>query len=274
MNETWRALNREAALAAGHLAIGATALSRANYAQHAYYGQAFFALTTGMERATKLIVVADHAIEHDGVFPSHQLLRGYSHRLRELLEVADDIAERRSLSGLGARLPRASIHDGIIGVLSDFANNLTRYYNLALATADPKAEQVVDPVRAWFEQVTQPVLAAHYTQRHREKHEANARIIAKMLGGNVSVLYHAETGQQLDKVEDASALTGMTEFAIPFTRMYVLQIARFLARVLAELGHAGYALREPLIPHFSEIFAIFLNDDKFLRSRKTWSIYP
>ena len=151
---------------------------------------------------------------------------------------------------------------------------MTRYYNLALATADPKAEQVVDPVRAWFEQVTQPVLAAHYTQRHREKHEANARIIAKMLGGNVSVLYHAETGQQLDKVEDASALTGMTEFAIPFTRMYVLQIARFLARVLAELGHAGYALREPLIPHFSEIFAIFLNDDKFLRSRKTWSIYP
>jgi len=65
MNETWQALAREAGLAAEHLAIGISALGKANYAQHAYYGQAFFALTIGLERAAKLALVVDHALEHN-----------------------------------------------------------------------------------------------------------------------------------------------------------------------------------------------------------------
>ncbi len=62
MNKTWRALAREAGTAAEHLAIGISSLGRANYAQDAYYGQAFFALSIGLERASKLAFVVDHAL--------------------------------------------------------------------------------------------------------------------------------------------------------------------------------------------------------------------
>lgn len=273
MNETWRALAREAAIAAEHMAIGASALAKANYAHHAYYGQAFIALTIGFERASKLALVVDHAVEHNGQFPPHKVLRDYCHRLRELLDNADDIAKRRGLSSAESRLPRSAIHDGIVSVLSDFANNLTRYYNLALVTGDPRAEQVADPVRAWFEHVTLPVLAAHHHPRQRERHERNARLIAELLDAHARVRYHAETGEILDSVYDASLHTGLTKFATPYTRMYVMQIARFLGNLLSELGHAGYRLGSPIIPHLSEFFAIFNNTDDYLRRRKSWSIY-
>jgi hypothetical protein len=50
-DEDWHALSREAGLAAEHIAIGATALGRANYAQVAYYAQAFFALPSALREA-------------------------------------------------------------------------------------------------------------------------------------------------------------------------------------------------------------------------------
>src|SRR5204862_3248532 len=103
---------------------------RANYAQHAYYGQAFFALSTGIERSCKLALVVDHAIEHGGKFPDNKSVRGYGHSLKRLLDVVDAMAERRGLTAPDGRLPREPIHVGIVATLSKFAENITRYYNL------------------------------------------------------------------------------------------------------------------------------------------------
>ena len=43
----WHALGREAELAGEQLALGVTALGRANHAQQGLYTQAFFALSIG-----------------------------------------------------------------------------------------------------------------------------------------------------------------------------------------------------------------------------------
>src|ERR671915_413029 len=129
MNETHLAPAREAGIAGEHLAIGATALGKVNYAQPAYYGQAFFALSIGLERAAKLALVVDHALEHGGTFPHHKVLRDYGHKLNELLEQIDEIAKCRGHTAAEERLPRTVIHEGIVKVLSDFASNITRYYN-------------------------------------------------------------------------------------------------------------------------------------------------
>jgi len=200
MNELRQALKREAGISAEHLAIGVTALGRANYAQQAYYAQAFFALTIGLERSAKLAMVVDHSLEHDGAFPSHEMIRGYSHNLRELLEKADEITDRRGLCAPEGRLPRTFVHVGIMDVLCDFARNITRYYNLDLITGDPRVTKHVDPVRAWYEQVIIPVLAAHYPKSTRARHQGNARLISQMLGSNAKVLYHSETGELLDSI--------------------------------------------------------------------------
>jgi hypothetical protein len=60
-------LNREAGIAAELIASGVTLLGRANYAHAGLYGQAFFNLSIGFERAAKLIYIADYAIENLGL---------------------------------------------------------------------------------------------------------------------------------------------------------------------------------------------------------------
>ncbi len=273
MNETWQALAREAGIAAEHLAIGATTLGKANYAQPAYYGQAFFALTTGLERATKLALIVDHALEHSGTFPQHNMLRKYGHKLEKLLEQTDEIAKRRGLADAEDRLPRTVIHEGIIKVLSDFADNITRYYNLNLVTGAPRTAEQDDPIRAWFDLVITPILTAHYNRRYHDKHQRNAQLISELLDDHAMVLYHSERGDALDTVFEASMQTGIIEFARPYARMYVMQIARFLARLFSELTYATYSSRLDTVPHLSEFFAIFNNSDSYFKRRKTWSIY-
>jgi hypothetical protein len=119
-----------------------------------------------------------------------------------------------------------------------------------------------------------PVLNSHYRRRQRERHEVNASQVEDLLREVATVRFHAETGVELNSAYDASLLLGMTRFAIPYTRMYVMQIARFLGGLLSELGYAGYQLESPIIPHLSEFFAIFNQPDDYFRRRKRWSIYP
>ncbi len=273
MNEIWQALNREAGISAEHLAIGVTALGKANYAQQAYYSQAFFALTIGFERSAKLAMVVDHSLEHNGVFPSYQMIREYGHNVKDLLGKVDEIAARRGLSAAEDRLPRTSIHDGITNVLSDFASNMTRYYNLDLITRDPRVIKHVDPIRAWYEKVIIPVLTAHYPKSARGRHQYNASLISQILGSDAKLLYHAETGDLLDSVYEASMQTAITDYAKPYVRMYVMQIARFFSSLFSELENAAHRCQLEVIPELSEFFAIFNNSDEYFRQRRSWSIY-
>jgi len=273
MNPTWQALAREAGTAAEHLAIGVTVLGKSNYAQNANYIQAFFVLSIGLERTAKLALVVDYALKNDGHFPLNAEVRKYGHNLQQLLIQLDKIAEQRGLTKAEDRLPQSAIHNGIIEVLSDFASNITRYYNLDLITGDAKLKDVQEPIKAWFEKVTLPILAIHYKSQYRAKVEANARVVDELLGEYAKVLYHSEQGTTLDTVYDASLHTGITDFAQPYTRMYVLQIARFLASLMTEFTYAAYDAKMPDIPHLSDFFRIFNNPDEYFKKRKTWSIY-
>ena len=81
MNATWQALSREAALSAEQMGMGVTVLAKANYAHHGHYPQAFFALSIGIERAAKLELLLEHAIQNGGRFPANKQLRDYGHNL-------------------------------------------------------------------------------------------------------------------------------------------------------------------------------------------------
>lgn len=270
MNEIWRALAREAGLAAENLGIGVTALGNANYAQHGYYGQAFFALSIGLERSAKLALVIDYALENNGAFPQHNVLRSYGHNLKDLLEKTDEISQRR---GFPERLPQEDIHKAIISVLSDFASNITRYYNLDLITGDSRTADRTDPIQAWFESVTKPILEMHYSSKQQNKHKQNAELMERLIGDISMVSFHSEQGEELNTVYDASLQTAKVDQAKPYTRMYVMQISRFIAKLMSSLSHASYGLQLESIPHLSDFYGIFNNDDKMFKTRKTWSIY-
>lgn len=220
MSDNWRALAREAGLAAEHLAIGITAIGKANYAQEAYYAQAFFALSVGLERAAKLAFVVDHALQSGGKFPSNKEVKEPKHDLKDLLEKVDNIAARIELARRVGRLPRSATHSAIVDILSDFATNGTRYYNLDFVTG---RRTEVDPVRQWWERVVVPVIEHHYKPVYRRRHEENARLFESLLAEHALVRHHTEVGQPITSICDASTRTGATEFAAPYVRMYVAQ---------------------------------------------------
>lgn len=272
MNAIWQALSREAALAAEHMAIGASSIDKATYGREGVYSQMFFALSVGFERAAKLPLVVDHALVKGGQYPDNGTVRHYGHNLRELLEAADKVAERRQLDA-SQRMPRSPIHDGIVQVLSDFATNITRYYNLDVITGESRVGSKTDPIRAWFELVTTPVLNAHYTTKQRKQDMQRAKLAEALLGPISMVRFTSESGHSLNNIGSAALHGTSVERAKSYTRLYVMQIARFLANLLGELGYAGYNVHAAFVPHLSEFFAIFNNSDTYLRNRKTWSIY-
>lgn len=271
MEPKWQALVSEAGIAAEHLAVGVTMLGKADYARRGLYYQAFFDLAIGFERTGKLAYILDFCIENGGSFPSNKKLQEFSHNLEALLKKADEIAKRRKLED-NQRLPNSVIHKGIIKTLSEFAKR-TRYYNLDFLTGDSKAVLQSDPLKAWYERVIEPILKKHYTERHRNKHIENARLDDATIGVVTLVRHHKETGENLDSIYEASIHIAKTEFAKPYSRMYVMQIIRFLAELLSELSHASIKERMEEIPYMVEFFRIFYNEDAYFRRRKTWSIY-
>jgi hypothetical protein len=269
LDETWRAVAREAGLAAEHIAFGATALGKANYAQLANYAQAFFSLSVGLERSCKLALLLDYAVDNSGQFPSESYVRRYSHGLERLMSEASNIAARRRYSSF---LPNSTIHQNIINILSEFASNVTRYYNIDVLTRSGQANQPVDPIISWNTRVTALVLQAHYTDRIRTRHEERAQAVQFMMGPHSAVVHSTERGEAIDTMMSGALNTASAAFARRWERMYVLQLGRFLGGVLDKLSEEGQR-QGMLIPYIGEIFGIFGSTDAMFRNRQVWSIY-
>lgn len=271
MGPIWQALAREAGIAAEQLAVGVTTLGKANYAHKGLYYKAFFDLSIGFERTAKLTFILDFYIDNEGNFPSKKLLMDLGHNLEKLLNKTDMISEKIELKN-NQRRPKAKIHRGIIKTLSEFAIS-TRYYNLNFLAGDSKAANRSDPLKVWYERVITPILEKHYTERQRKKHLQNASIIETIIGDSATIIHHTETGENLDTAFNASLQTAKIEFAKPYSRMYVMQIIRFLAYLLSELSYKAMDHGMEDIPCMSDFFRIFYSNDKYFKRRKTWSIY-
>lgn len=267
----WTALARESSTAAEHICIGAMALGRANHAHHAYYGQAFFALSVGFERAAKIAISVDAALSSDGDLPSQRTLRQYGHDLSSLMERVDAIAEARAVPGPEGRLPREAIHTAILGVLSDFATNKTRYYNFDLLAGSVTNTSPQDPVADWYNRVTAEIIRRHLSSAKRAQFEREARSLQDSCGSMSLVIHTNEVGDAITDTYGLQLHGRISEFAKPFARMYVLQIARFLATLLRELGAAAQSLKPQCVPYLGEFFAVFEQTDRDFRTRKTWT---
>lgn len=267
MNATWQALSREASLAAEQMGTGVTVLAKANYAHHAHYPQAFFALSIGIERAAKLALLLEHAIQNGGRFPANRQLRDYGHNLKSLL---GDVAQ---INVGEYRLPATSIHNAILETLSEFAMNITRYYNLDYVTNAPNVQNREDPIAKWFRTVIRPAYDQCVSPSKKAQIENNARLVEQLAGRFMMVRHHAEDGGELTTARTSSQQTGLLEASMPHVRLHVLQIVRFLGSVISAQGDRAQAAGMQEVPYLSEYFAIFNNDDAMLKSRKTWSIY-
>ena len=271
LSQDWRALQQEAQLAAEQVATGVTVLGRANHAQTGLYLQAFFGISTGLERMGKLIIITEHAIRNNGSFPTDSDLRRIGHDLRKLLPRCAAIGKTINPKRVYASRPVDPIHQGIEETLSEFATK-SRYYNLNhIAGA---AEQQTDPIIMWWENVAKPICERHYSEPQRRKNAAKAAVVAGVLDSHSVVRHYREDGAEINEISALVAHAGVTAVVQKYGRLYALQIVRWLASMLSELSHRGaYQKRiEPLLG-LNEPFAIFGNDDQYFLSRRIWSIY-
>lgn len=261
----WLAVQREAQLAAEQVAYGVTALGRANHAYKGLYTQAFFGLSNGLERIGKLIILADYAIK-SGTFPKDQNLRKIGHDLKLILDKCEAIGACLSQSQKNMKRPSDPIHKGIEEVLSLFAKTL-RYYNLDYLAGSTEGQQ--DPTALWWKKVAIPICSRHYSQRQREKDGIEAAFFENELSDHSFVLYSPEAGTPIKDISTLILQGKLTKIVQKYGRLYTLQIVRWLTLIIS---HLPYDKVESL-SGLNEPFQIFHTEDKYLRDRKTWSIY-
>lgn len=268
----WHALNREAELSAELIANGATALGNADHACRGLYTQAFFGLAIGMERLAKLIIVVDHATVNNGHFPDNQVLRKFGHGLRELLDACGQAIAKYPPDPAWGKRPNEPIHQEIVLTLDEFAT-ISRYYNLDFLAAG-SATRFPEPIGAWWRRVATPILERHYTQRMRERDKADAGMLETMFGDRAAVIHYNEAEEPIDSITALWQRAGATRVVQRYGRMYVLQIVRWLVEGLSAVTHRRTGDQgSDLFRGLDEPFVLFRNEDEYLRSRKTWSIY-
>jgi hypothetical protein len=268
----WHALGREAELAAEQLATGVTLLGRANHAQKGLYIQAFFALSIGFERIGKLILIADHAISHNGSWLTDKELKGKGHDIAALLDACEPIAQQYvSDSEFGTR-PSEPIHGIIVKTLSEFAQT-TRYYNLT-SLNHGAARNMREPIESWWQDVGRVILKRHYSVAQQERDKARAEVFGALLRDFSKVIHHDEAGNLIENIETLMTRAGATRIVQRYGRLYVMQLIRWLATILSELSRKGaYEFQIEALLGLDERFRIFCNEDQYLLGRKTWSIY-
>ncbi|MGA3342506.1 MAG: hypothetical protein ABSD11_18285 [Methylocella sp.] len=269
----WHAIGREAALVRHLVGSGVTALGRANYADKTgEYYTAFFGLSVGLERLVKLILVADHAVSHNGQMPGERVVRKFGHKLVELTNAADAVTEKHKLT-LDYPRPTTVISAKIIECLDAFADvGRGRYANF-VALGDPNLGQD-ELIRKWWGEVAELILKEHYYGKQaQERVEARAKVVDTEMSSFTMVLYINETGDAMQDVLSSSIRTGQTDIVQRYGRYYALTVVRWLAELFSDLSRSACDTHN-VDAFFGvwEYFQTYTLDDSFLQTRKIWPL--
>ena len=269
----WHALGREASLVRHLIGSGATAIGKANYADKmGEYYTAFFGLSVGLERLSKLILVANYAIENSGKLPEEKIVRKFGHKLIDLSNEVERISEKTGLSLRYSR-PTQELPQKILECLDSFADaRRGRYANFA--SLDDPSLTADEPINKWWGDVAGCILDKHYYGKAAQRRvEGRAEFIDSMISPFTMVIQTNESGHTMRDVESASIRTGQNAIVQKWGRYHSLTIARWLSSVLSELSHI--ACHTHGIDGFfglDEYFYSYTVDDSFLKTRKIWPL--
>lgn len=270
----WHALRREASLVSQLIGSGVTALGRASYANgFGEYYTAFFGLSIGIERLAKLILTADHAIEHGGALPDQVVVKKFGHKLMALIEKADQIATKHGLA-LEYPKPADSICWAAVDCLDAFADaSKGRYANFE-QIGNPAFDPNNEPVNRWWINVVELILDKHYRGKSAEVGvRERAAIIDAMTGSASFVLHINEQGAMMTNVATASERTGQTEWAQKYGRFYTLSVVRWLSNIFDRLvREAAHGKNIDALFGHNEFFTTYQVSDSFLLTRKLWPL--
>lgn len=264
---TWRALARETALAARLVGTGLGALHRAEAANAGLYYEGFFGVTIGLERLCKLVIVVSDYVT-TGAFPTDAELKSrYGHDLSTLVKEVGVRLESGKVTSQWP-IPDDEEHIELMALLTDFAK-ISRYYNLsALSGGMAPAD---DPIPRWFDLVLKHHPQPPLTQSQR-RNLVGFELIDHLVGARMHVLHSDEHGGAIGDIVTGARYGIKVEHVQRQGTMMCVRLVRPVADALASLSYARPTAKDE-IPVFSEFLTMFLNEDSYLRTRRTFN-YP
>lgn len=267
-NQVFSAFLKESTFTKELLCQGVTQIRKANYSSKGLYYQSFVLLSTGIERLCKLCLILEHYIKTQGSLPLYNEIRDYSHRISRLFNRCEEIRKEYNIKLYFAYRMDENVRQSIIDLLDDFSKTTGRYSNINILTG--QEENSVDCIEKWFNEVDVPLLEKHVSNNKKRKIQDRANYIGDMLNRFALVSFISESNTEISNAVEASRRTGEWEAVASYRQLYILQIIRYLVEVLEALGHKAMAINPNDIPHFSEIFGLFYNENSYFRTRKTW----
>lgn len=264
----WPALRRECILVRGLLGSGITALGKATSDYLEGYYLAFFNLSIGVERLSKLVLIINSKIINNK-FPSGKVMKRYNHNISILLKEVFEIAKNHNLELLYPNKENI-ISNEIISSLNHFADaQKGRYANIhALEKNDSNVE--FEPIRQWSEGVDRLILDAHWQNTPRSKKSNNiATNIADKLSKSWFIMSVNESGDSLS-LKDIFKKTGSNKVLFKYRLYYTLLIIRSVSEIFNVLS------RKNNFNEFSglyEFFSGFCLDDPALLKYKRWPLF-
>lgn len=208
-------------------------------------------------------------MKHDGVLPGYNYLKKeIGHDLVKLYLSSYEIVKTHQISFRFLKNLNADIYQRILKILSDFALG-DRYSNINILS---QSLQHNDPISNWHINIDELIFHEYVSTKKKLKIDSNAKLFNEMLK-NVSVVHYiSETSKSIKDIEAASRQTGIQEAVAPYRQFFVLQMIRYWVELIMILGFKAQSEKpkKKEIPYFGEIFGGFFNNDRYLKSRKTW----
>lgn len=266
----WQALSAECTIASDQVRLGASALESLDPLRPGSFYSALFPLSIGYERMAKIAIQVD-AYAQNGHFLTSKEMRNLSHNIGEALDRVEEIAVRRGYTGdADLRRPATDVHRSIVDILSAFALG-GRYSHLDSLGGSNGAKSAE---RQWEADVISPLADQHLKARKRLEildQENRTIVLSEKLSQNAVVRLTDLDGEVHTTLAASHARIALCKATVPWSRLYTLQIGRWMAYVLCELGYLGPTLPgDPTIPYLTDFFSWLINDDARLRRRKTF----
>lgn len=220
------------------LGSGLIALGRANVREYkGEYYRAFFELSTGIERMSKLILAAGYALENGGDLPDDCYHKKFGHDLILLFDEVEKALSNNSIKQ-EPRRPTDKISESIIKNLNDFSDANTGRYSNFSSMADTSNNNY-DPIKNWWNTAGYSILSEHYYGKPIEA-QANklARERKRRVGKMDSCVFNNENGELTLGVYNLTILLEKTKAIQESSQAYTLRIIRWLAYSLFNISAA------------------------------------
>lgn len=273
-NRTGRLLVQESHLAKNAILSGFDLLLKANYFQdrEGYFYSAFFNISIGMERMLKLAVVTHHMLADDYQPPSKGQLKGYGHRINELLEKCQSLIKLYAVER-SYNFQANAVDSTLVRFFTDFAV-FSRYFNFDALRGSGEVK-TRDPLFVWFD-IARAIYDENTSFRTRER--AAEKIMNGMeekFGANSFTSYLSEDGHPM-LLFDLLYAQYFVEKSAPLIIWRLVNILRPVYFLLMELTSIAVhyendkGIKQMVIPHYEDFFYFLLADKKAIKERKQW----